>query len=86
MCLRICRNESVDKLIEALPLTSEGGEFEKCVPFDKLTVEITVYWLSLIEHLQSLGFDGNENDIDDGEDHLQHVICELSTFCDYLTK
>lgn len=80
------RNESTDKLIEALPLTPEGGEFEKCVPFDKLTMEITVYWLSLIEYLQSFGLDGDENDLDDGEDHLQNVICELSTFCNYLSK
>lgn len=65
---------NTDELIETLPLATEG-EFEKCVPFNKLSVECIVYWLSLIEYLQKV----------EGEEDCSHdAICELSTFCDYV--
>lgn len=73
------RTEKIDKLIEALPLNSDG-EFERCIPFDKLTVEVAVYWLALIEYLQQL--DPNE----DLDDRLGDCVCELSTFCNYLAQ
>lgn len=66
---------NVEELIEALPLATEG-EFERCVPFNKLTVECIVYWWSLVEHLQTI----------DGEEDFSHdAICELSTFCQYVS-
>lgn len=79
------RNESFDKLTACLPLTPEGGEFGKCIPFEVLTVELAVYWAASIEYLQSIA---NQTDInaDDDDEHLQKYICELSTFCDYLMK
>lgn len=73
------RRDAVEELIKALPLTAEG-EIEKCIPFSELSVEMAVYWLSLIEFLQEVNFES------DDEDRLQDAICELSTFCDYLTK
>lgn len=69
-----------------------GGEFDKLVPFEKLTVEAAVYWLSLIEYLQkndiSRKRSGDDDDDEDAEsvDRVHEVIGELSTFCDYLTK
>lgn len=66
-------------MIDPLPLYSEGGEFGNCVPFEKFTLEISVYWATLIEYLQSID--------DDDEDHPFHErVCDLSTFCDYLNK
>lgn len=62
-----------------MPL-SANGEFVKCIPFDQLTVELAVFWLGIVEYVQEI--DTNEDD----EDQLQHVICELSTFCEYLSK
>lgn len=66
----------MDELIDALPLTTDG-EFEKCVEFSKLSVEVAVYWLALVEYLQ---------DIDDEDDRIQDVICDLSTFCNYVNE
>lgn len=75
----ISRNDSIDHLLDQLPL-STSGEFITCIPFEKLTVELTVFWLAIVEYIQQT--DTNEDD----EDQLQHVICELSTFCEYLSK
>lgn len=66
-------------MLDQLPL-STSGEFVTCIPFEKLTVELTVFWLAIVEYVQQT--DTNEDD----EDQLQHVICELSTFCEYLSK
>lgn len=66
-------------MLDQLPLSS-SGEFVTCIPFDKLTVELAVFWLAIVEFIQQT--DTNEDD----EDQLQHVICELSTFCEYLSK
>lgn len=66
-------------MLDQLPL-STSGEFITCIPFEKLTVELAVFWLAIVEFIQQI--DTNEDD----EDQLQHVICELSTFCDYLSK
>lgn len=65
-----------DEFVEALPLKA-NGEFEKCIPFDKLTVDVAVYWLALVEYL---------HDNNDEEDALQDVICDLSTFCNYVAE
>lgn len=87
------RKQSVDELIEALPVHG-NGDFEKCVPFEQLTVEVAVYWRSLIEYLQTNG-DSKRRSLDDGDDdygdteavdRVHEVIGELSTFCEYLTK
>lgn len=59
-----------------MPLATEGN-FAKCVPFNKLSVEVAVYWLSLIEYLQT---------VDDDDDRLEDTICELSTFCNYVAE
>lgn len=63
-----------------MPLAN-NGDFVKCIPFEKLTVELVVYWLSLVEYIQETDINEDEED-----DQLQHVICELTTFCEYLTK
>lgn len=65
--------------MDQLPL-STSGEFVMCIPFEKLTVELIVFWLAIVEYVQQT--DTNEDD----EDQLQHVICELSVFCEYLSK
>lgn len=46
-----------------------------------MTVELVVYWLSLVEYIQET--DNNQSEEDD---QLQDIICELTTFCEYLTK
>lgn len=74
------RNDTIDELLGQLPLTN-NGDFVKCIPFEKLTVELVVYWLSLVEYIQETDANGDEED-----DQLQNVICELTTFCEYLTK
>lgn len=72
------RKEPIDRLMDSLPLHPDGREFGKCVPFENFTLEIGVYWATLIEYLQS---------IDEDDDHPLHErICDLSTFCDYLDK
>lgn len=62
---------------------SETNKFGKCVPFDKLKVEMIVYWATLIEYIQSAEFEAIEDD-----DHgcMQQIICDLSTFTEYLSK
>lgn len=70
----IVRTQNVGDLIEALPL-ADTDDFEKCVPFEKLTVEMAVYWLSLVEYLQQTP---------DDDDRIQDAICELSAFCNYV--
>lgn len=74
-------------MIDQLPLKSEGDELVKCVPFEKLTVEICVFWCALIEYSQSIPIN-ETNDINnnDHEDHGQKFICDLSTFCEYLNE
>lgn len=74
------KNDSIDELLSQLPL-SNTGDYTKCIPFEKLTVEMVVYWLSMVEYIQET--DANEEDEDE---QLLQVICELSTFCEYLTK
>lgn len=68
------RKESIKKL--TIP---EGREFEKCIPFETFTLEIGVYWSTLIEYLQSI-------DKYDDDQSFHDRICDLSTFCDYLDK
>lgn len=45
--------------------------FKKCVSFDKLSVEVTLYWLTLIEYFQD-------------KDEIDDIIPELSSFCAYI--
>ncbi|CAD7077192.1 unnamed protein product [Hermetia illucens] len=70
----IFKRQKKDDLVATLPL-EEDGEYEKCVPFEKLTVEVTLFWLGLIEYLQ------HEN-----ADELDSIIPELTTFCNYVQK
>lgn len=49
--------------------------YTKCIPHNKLDLESTIFWLSLVEYL-------NEQDSDD----IDKVLPELSTFCDYIRK
>lgn len=70
----------MDMLLNQLPLGSEGSEFSKCIPFEQLTIEATMFWLALIEFVQN-----SVTDADD-EGRLHEVICELSIFCEYLGK
>lgn len=90
------RNDTIDHLLDQLPLSS-AGDFKKCIPFERLTVELAVFWLSIVEYVQQIdanndnscgGGGGSVDDDDENEveDQLQHVICELSTFCEYLSK
>lgn len=83
----------MNDLIAALPLSENGEEMEKCVPLDKLTIEVAVYWQALVEYLQSNGdakTNNHDDDTDDDDadsvDRVQDIICDLSAFCDYLTK
>lgn len=75
--LLIVRNENIEDIIQVLPLATTAttnNQFEKCVPFEKLTIEMAVYWLSVIEYLR-----GRNED-----DRLGRVICELTGFCSYV--
>lgn len=79
--------------MDQLPL-SANGEFKTCIPFKQLTVELAVFWLSIVEYVQHIdanvnntaGGGGGDDDDEEVEDQLQNVICELSTFCEYLSK
>lgn len=71
--LLIIRNENIDDIIHALPLAATTAT-EKCVPFEQLTIEMAVYWLSVIEYLRGTNED----------DRLGLVICDLTGFCHYV--
>lgn len=82
--------------MEQLPL-SATGDIKNCIPFDQLTVELAVFWLSIVEYVQHIdaianddaaaaAAGGTDDDDDEVEGQLQNVICELSTFCEYLSK
>lgn len=76
MFLSTFRKQSVDVLISALPLETEG-EQARCISLNKLTVETSLYWLALIEYL---GSDGDKSD------DLDFILPELTSFCDYVSK
>lgn len=71
---------------------SAAGDFKNCIPFEQLTVELAVFWLSIVEYVQHIDATANDtagdvvDDDDEVEGQLQNVICELSTFCEYLSK
>lgn len=69
-------------MLEQLPLAPEG-EFARCIPFPSLTVELAVYWLALVEFIQKMDTSIEDADV---EGQLQYAICELSSFCEYLSK
>lgn len=62
------------ELIAALPLMF-SHPFEKCIPLELLTIEGSVYWLTLIEYLQRGADEASRGD---------EAICDLSVFCDYI--
>ncbi|XP_055916686.1 condensin complex subunit 3 isoform X2 [Eupeodes corollae] len=70
----IFKRQKTEDLVNCVPL-EEDGEFHKCIPHDKLSIEVTLYWQCLIEHLS--------NTMDD---ELESIIPELSTFCSYVLK
>lgn len=73
-----CRTQKPEDLISALCLDNdENSTYPKCIPFEKLTVESSLFWCSLIAFFQQ-----DERRSDD----LELVIPELSIFCGYVEK
>lgn len=66
------RTQKSNDLISCLILETEG-EFYRCIPHEKLTLENTFYWKCLIEHFQN-----------QMADELDTIIPELSVFCKYV--
>ncbi|XP_037942037.1 condensin complex subunit 3-like [Teleopsis dalmanni] len=65
--------QDLNDLIGCLPFESDC-EFYRCVPLQKLSIEVSIYWQCLAEYLQS-----KEGDID-------CILPELSVFCAYVKK
>uniref|UniRef100_A0A1A9Z578 Nuclear condensin complex subunit 3 C-terminal domain-containing protein n=1 Tax=Glossina pallidipes TaxID=7398 RepID=A0A1A9Z578_GLOPL len=65
------RQENAD-LVSCLVLETEG-DFYRCVPHEKLTMEMTLYWQCLVEYFQA-----------DMAEELDLILPELSTFCAYV--
>lgn len=77
--LLFSESKSIDELIAALPFaqSTDPTADEKVIPIQNLTIEGALFWMSLVEYIQK------KNDEDD---RLEDVICDLSTFCDYVEK
>ncbi|KAH8285642.1 hypothetical protein KR054_011901 [Drosophila jambulina] len=69
----IFEKTDVDQLIELLPL-SDDCELHRCIPQEKLTVELLLYWQCLSEFLETQA------------DEADPVLPELSVFCSYVEK
>lgn len=77
MCFFI-RSQNAEDLIDTLSLdVEENSPHLKCIPFDKLTIESSMLWCSLIAFFQQ---DERKSD------YLEMVIPELSIFCSYVEK
>lgn len=75
------RYDSIDNLLTQLPI-SKTDELAYCVPIEHLTVDVIIYWHSVIEYIQQI-----DNNAEDEEDErFYEAICELSTFITYLYK
>ena len=59
-------------MLACLPLEEEG-EFHRCVPHDRLTLEVAIYWQGLSAFLQ-----------DEMAEEFDFVLPELTTFCGYV--
>ncbi|XP_055374016.1 condensin complex subunit 3 isoform X2 [Condylostylus longicornis] len=68
---------NVEELVKCLPIERDDleKEFYKCVPHEKLKIEVSIYWICLIEYLQQ-----------QMADEIDVIIPELSTFCLYILK
>lgn len=81
MVFLITEVKSMDELIAVLELADETnremGRFERCVPLRVLSIEKAIYWLALIEYLQS-------SDQIDSDEKLMEVVCDLTYYCEYL--
>ncbi|XP_037047138.1 condensin complex subunit 3-like isoform X5 [Bradysia coprophila] len=74
----IFRTQNPEDLIATLSLDVEENSPQlKCIPFDKLTIESSMFWCSLIVFFQQ---DERRSD------YLERVIPELSIFCKYVEK
>ncbi|KAL7738641.1 hypothetical protein ACLKA6_006932 [Drosophila palustris] len=74
MLLVIFEKQDNQDLIAQLPL-SEDCELHRCVPHEKLTVELLLYWQCLSSYLQQ-----------SMADEFELILPELSVFCDYVKK
>ncbi|XP_011181583.2 condensin complex subunit 3 isoform X2 [Zeugodacus cucurbitae] len=66
------KRQKKNDLIACVPL-DEDGEMHRLVPYEKLSMEIALYWQSLTEFLQT----------ELAEEH-DLIVPELSTFCTYV--
>ncbi|XP_036332520.1 condensin complex subunit 3 [Rhagoletis pomonella] len=70
----IFKRQSKEDLLACVPLEEEG-EMHRCVPHEKLSMEIALYWQCLTEFLQS-----------EMAEEFDLIVPELSTFCTYVEK
>ena len=64
------RSQKIEDLVNtlSLPVDEDYPTYRKCIPFDKLTLESTVFWWTLIEFCQK-----DEKRID----YVQTIIHDL---------
>lgn len=72
------RTQKAEDLIDALCLDDDENSIHpKCIPFDKLTIESSLLWCSLIAFFQQ---DARRSD------YLEVIIPELSVLCGHVEK
>uniref|UniRef100_W8B3V5 Condensin complex subunit 3 n=1 Tax=Ceratitis capitata TaxID=7213 RepID=W8B3V5_CERCA len=70
----IFKRQNKEDLLACVPL-EEDGEMHRCVPYEKLSMEIALYWQCLTEFLQA-----------EMAEEFDVIVPELSTFCTYVEK
>ncbi|KAM7341580.1 chromosome associated protein G [Cochliomyia hominivorax] len=68
----IFKRQNKGDMISCLCIEEEG-DYYRCVPFDKLNLEMSFYWQCVTEYLQN-----------EMAEELDQVVPELSKFCDYI--
>lgn len=66
------RDGHIERLCEQLGLVVDG-EFKNCVPFDRLSLEMLVFWRLLIQF-------GRESK----DDSIEPIMCDVDAFCKFI--
>ena len=75
------RSQEIDALISALPIPNADdlidNEFLNCILMDKLTIESSLYWASLIDFFKH---DAEKTT------YLVDILPDLKLFCQYINR